>query len=295
MNGPPQFAELTRGRPRAINRTRIDTLTKTITLLTRADSLIPMTSKAVTSSHDHHGRQIDDCRELGIAAEIDVGRFEAFLHRCEHRPSMPKVQLTRDRIGHLDHHRARRGQELRRQVDAPIVQKARDVSGPVDRDRGCADHVFEDQVPADQPGDELAHRGIGVGVRRAGDRNGRGHLGVAKTRECADDSAQNERDRYRRSGKLGGCFAGQPEEAGADHRADAEQNEVRARQRALQSLARSIRRFGFQIGDRFPYPQICHGLVSLDSVNCLAMCRAWLDQAVGALARVRWPMIGERL
>ena len=50
MNGPPQFSLLTSGRPRAINSTRIDTLTNTITLLTRADSLMPMTSKAVTST-----------------------------------------------------------------------------------------------------------------------------------------------------------------------------------------------------------------------------------------------------
>ena len=48
-----------------------------------------------------------------------------------------------------------------------VVQQADDVARPADRDGGRAHGVFEDQVPADDPGDELAQRRIGVGVGAA--------------------------------------------------------------------------------------------------------------------------------
>ena len=50
MNLPPQLAVVTIGKPTMMNVTTIATLMKTITSLTRADSLMPMTSKAVTSA-----------------------------------------------------------------------------------------------------------------------------------------------------------------------------------------------------------------------------------------------------
>ena len=48
MNGPPQLAVLTKGRPMRMKRTTIVTLIATITLLTLADSWMPTTRRAVT-------------------------------------------------------------------------------------------------------------------------------------------------------------------------------------------------------------------------------------------------------
>ena len=49
--------------------------------------------------------------------------------------------------------------------DRPSWSEQRDeVARPADRDRRRAERVLEDQVPADDPGDELAQRRVGVGV-----------------------------------------------------------------------------------------------------------------------------------
>ncbi len=69
-----------------------------------------------------------------------------------------------------------------------------------DADAHVAEGVFEDQIPADDPGDQFAQRGVGVGVGRAGDGDHGGQFGVAKAGEGADDGHQNQRKRQRRSG-----------------------------------------------------------------------------------------------
>ena len=53
--------------------------------------------------------------------------------------------------------------------------------------------VLEDQVPADDPGDQLAHRRVRVGVGAARDRDHRRHLGVAEAGEGAADAGDDER------------------------------------------------------------------------------------------------------
>ena len=64
--------------------------------------------------------------------------------------------------------------QLRRQMNAETAEHADEIARPADRHRGRADGVFQDQVPADDPGDQLAHRGVGVSVRAARNRNHRG-------------------------------------------------------------------------------------------------------------------------
>src|SRR5262252_4274893 len=58
------------------------------------------------------------------------------------------------------------------------VEKIDDVLGKADADGHIADGVLEDEIPADNPGDEFAHGGIGVSVSAAGDGNHGGELGV---------------------------------------------------------------------------------------------------------------------
>src|SRR5260370_38932519 len=119
-------------------------------------------------------------------------------------------------------------------------------------DGEVADGVFEDQVPADDPGDEFSHRGVGVGVRAARNRNHGGELGVAHRGESAGDGDQDKGESNGRpragaskgSGMVNQVFqergvenrrglklltgngrADDSKYAGADDRADAERSE----------------------------------------------------------------------
>ena len=85
-------------------------------------------------------------------------------------------------------------------MPAEPVEHVDQVRGEADADGHVADRVFQDQVPADDPGDQLAHGGVGVGVGAAGDGNHRGQFGVAQRGEGADDGHQHERKRQRRAG-----------------------------------------------------------------------------------------------
>jgi hypothetical protein len=60
-----------------------------------------------------------------------------------------------------------------RQVETQLFDQADHVSRPADGDRTRREQVFEDQVPADEPGDAFAERCVRVGIRAAGDRDHR--------------------------------------------------------------------------------------------------------------------------
>ena len=147
--------------------------------------------------------------------------------------------------------RHQRGDHRRRQVEDPAAERTRgersrnddppalhephEIAGPADRHGACADGIFEDQRPADHPGKQLAHDGIGVSVSRAGDRDHRGKLGIAQRSNRADGARNDEADHHRRTGLLSG-FGGQHENAGADDGADAEQRQLERAERAMETL-----------------------------------------------------------
>src|SRR5579871_3925645 len=66
------------------------------------------------------------------------------------------------------------------------------MGGEADADGHVADGVLEDEVPADDPGDEFAHGGVGVGVSAAGNGDHRGEFGVADGSKAADDRDEDE-------------------------------------------------------------------------------------------------------
>ena len=121
-----------------------------------------------------------------------------------------------------------------RQLDAGGLEEADDVGGPAARDGTGADRVLEHEVPADEPGEELADGGVGVGVGAAGDRHHAGELGVRHADEAAGNAGEQEGQHERRAGILGGGDAGQDEDAGADDDADAEQGDVEGTHGALE-------------------------------------------------------------
>src|SRR5262249_39916487 len=127
----------------------------------------------------------------------------------------------------------RRGRKLVRDRDAKVAQKTHDVARPADGDCRRAERIFEDQVPADDPGDEFAKGGIGKGVGAPGDWDGRRHLRIAKTRKRASNPAKYEREGNGGTG-VGGCgMTGEHENARPDDATDAERNEAPSRKRAL--------------------------------------------------------------
>ena len=89
---------------------------------------------------DNHGRQVDD--------------------------------RIRAAASHIDHGAGRRGKRRRKADADEVVKETREVARPPDGDSCRAERIFEDEIPADDPGNELAERRIAVRVGGTGDRHG---------------------------------------------------------------------------------------------------------------------------
>ena len=135
-----------------------------------------------------------------------------------------------------------RAVDPRRQADAErVLADDAEVVRPARRDGRGAERQLEDEVPADDPRDELADARVGERVRGAGDRHRRGELRVAQRREPARDPGGDERQRDRRAGQRAGGLAGQDEDARADDDADAEDDEIERPERAAQAVVLVLR------------------------------------------------------
>ncbi len=86
------------------------------------------------------------------------------------------------------------GEPLGIEVDAEPVEQIDDVRGEADGDAHVGEGVLEDEVPADDPGDEFAEGGVGVGVGGAGDGDHAGEFGITEAGEAADDGDEDERE-----------------------------------------------------------------------------------------------------
>jgi hypothetical protein len=124
------------------------------------------------------------------------------------------------------------------------------MARPPDTHRGCAGGVFEYQIPADDPGRELAHSGVGVSVGAARDRHGARHLGVAEAGERARDADEDHREGHRGTGVQRGHLPRDHEDPSADDSADAERDEVEGAERPRQGVLTGRLRFGAKGGDR---------------------------------------------
>ena len=71
-------------------------------------------------------------------------------------------------------------------MPAEPVKHVDQVLREPDAHRHVADRIFENEVPSDDPGDQLAHRSVGIGVGASGDRNHRSKFGIAQGGEGAD-------------------------------------------------------------------------------------------------------------
>ena len=100
------------------------------------------------------------------------------------------------------------GEPLGVEVDAEPVKEVYDVGGEADGDAHVGEGVLEDEVPADDPGDELAESGVGVGIGGAGDGDHAGEFGITEAGEGADDGDQDERE-----GQGGACAGAASDDA----------------------------------------------------------------------------------
>ncbi len=211
------------------------------------------------AAHQNHREEHDDEEGGNVEAEVPAGVVEVVAG---------EILEAGGKIGGRDPSRAG--------MQAEPVEQVDDVGGEADADAHVGAGVFEDQIPADDPGDELAERGVGVGVGRAGDGNHGGQLGVAEAGERADEGHQDhgERDggtgagtagergvgddvvdeRRVGDGGVGQLLAGDGgaddgEDARADDRADAERGE-RPRPEALLQRVLGFFRVADELVDR---------------------------------------------
>ena len=185
--------------------------------------------------HDRHHRELEQHHravDAGGFADADHQQGRGRHHDQDRRHVDDAVRQRA--VGELVRLEGR-VHERARQVDAQgVAHEAGHVARPAHRDGGRPDRVFEHEIPADDPGDELAHRGVGVGVGRARHRDHASELAVAHAREGAADRRDGEGERHRRAGMLGRGDAGEREQARPDHRADAEADQAPGAEMAFQ-------------------------------------------------------------
>ncbi len=135
------------------------------------------------AADEHDGEQEDDDEGGDVEAEVPAGGEDVLAGEI--------LEALREVGG---------GEPLGVEVDAEPVEQVDDVGGEAYADAHVREGVLEDEVPADDPGDELAERGVGVGVGGAGDGDHAGELRVAEAGEAADDGDEDERE-----GECGAC------------------------------------------------------------------------------------------
>ncbi|VVB47148.1 hypothetical protein RHAL1_02661 [Beijerinckiaceae bacterium RH AL1] len=222
--------------------------------------------KATTTKLHRHHDVVEARRFLGAHDQHDRE------HRNDEHRGQVEERMRRRAVGELHLGAGRRG-EGRRNGDADVLEQAERVLAPADGDGRGAHRIFEDEIPADDPGEDLAERRGGIGVGGAGDRQHRGELGIAEADEGAGDAAEHEGQHDRRPGVVGGGGSGQNEDAGADDRADAHGRNARQPERLRHrpfALAT-----GDDVGNRFSDRQSCRVHRTLAFVS-----KTWRDREI---------------
>ncbi len=117
-----------------------------------------------------------------------------------------------------------------------LLQQAHEVSGPAGGHGGSTEGVLEHQVPADDPGDQLAESGVTIGISGAGDGDDGGEFRIAESGKGAGDAGEDKTESHGRAGVERGRLAGQHEDPSTDDGADTESDEVDRAERAPESV-----------------------------------------------------------
>ena len=117
---------------------------------------------------DTDGQQTGHCRDQGDCRGVDQ---RAGGHQSD-----------------AGHHLERRAGDQCRKRDMQFGKEGGHIARPANGDGRGGKQIFQDQGPADQPGGEFPHGGIGVGIGAARHRDQRGEFGIAqggaKTGQC---------------------------------------------------------------------------------------------------------------
>ncbi len=127
-------------------------------------------------------------------------------------------------------------QEFRQFQTDPLFQPADQVGRPADCDGRTGQRIFENQGPTDDPGRDLAHGRIGIGIGGTRCRNQGRHFGIGQGGTGADKTANGKGQDNARS-RQAGADAGQGVDTCADDAADTQRHQVRPAQRLGQRLA----------------------------------------------------------
>src|SRR5262249_36054997 len=105
------------------------------------------------------------------------------------------------------------------------------------RRNGCrGDRIFENQIPANDPGDKFAHGRVRVSVGAARNWNHRSEFRVTKTGEGAADARNDERKDYRWTRAISDRSSGANEQTGTDDPADSERDKVDPTERSFETV-----------------------------------------------------------
>src|SRR5689334_14157667 len=110
-------------------------------------------------------------------------------------------------------------------VQTEELENLIEILAPGNRYGRRADGIFEHRIPTDDPRDQLAESGVGIGVRapRNGDHGGK--FGITKARERAADSGYDESQSDGRSRSLRDRSGCTHEQASANDGSNPERNE----------------------------------------------------------------------
>jgi hypothetical protein len=131
-------------------------------------------ARGFTDANDHYpGHQHDDAKGRQVENDPETeqpgDRLPGERAVQQARIELGRIGVRRLLAGHLGGG-LQRGAEIRpqpgRKMEMEPVQQHLKVPRPGDGDGGGTDGLFEDQVPADQPGGQLAQRGVGIRVNR---------------------------------------------------------------------------------------------------------------------------------
>ena len=123
----------------------------------------------------------------------------------------------------------------KRHLDMQDIEQLDKVVGPAGRNRARAHGIFEGQVPADNPGKDLTQGGIGIGVGTARQRNHGREFRIAKCREGATQSGENEGKHQGGAGVVR-TQARHHKNAGSDDRAHPERSQLERAEGAFQAV-----------------------------------------------------------
>ena len=129
-----------------------------------------------------------------------------------------------------------------RHLNVEYVEQLYKVIGPAGRYRAGPHGVFQRQIPADDPGEEFAHRRIGIRIGAARQWDHRGKLGVTQGGEGASEPGEDEGQHQPGSGVVR-AQSGQDEDAGPDHGAHSQGGQLDHAQGALQAVLARVLRF----------------------------------------------------